>query len=162
MKLDLRQLLTLPVLAGAAGLACLLTSISLAWFGFRAAAPPSDPGLVPAYLTLIPAPTSTSLAAPTATLDPLSIGTATLPSDAIVIGSYVQITGTDGDGLRLRSAPGTNSEQLFLGEDAEVFQVRDGPQEANGYVWWYIVAPYDESRAGWAAANFLAVVPPPQ
>lgn len=156
-----RQLFTLPVLIGALGFACLLSVIALAWFGFAAASPPADPGLVPAYLTLIPASTSTPLATLAPTFDPLA-GTATLPANVIAIGSYVQIAGTGGDGLRLRSAPGLTSEQLFLGEDAEVFQVRDGPQEANGYIWWYIVAPYDESRSGWAAANFLSVVPPPQ
>jgi hypothetical protein len=138
-----------------------LSVFALAWFGFSAASPQSDPGLAPAYLTLIPASTSTPIATLTPTLDPLA-GTPTLPANIIAVGSYVQITGTGGDGLRLRSAPGLTSEQLFLGEDAEVFQVRDGPQEANGYIWWYLVAPYDESRAGWAAANFLAVVPPPQ
>ncbi len=39
--------------------------------------------------------------------------------------------------------------------------MKDGPKEANGYIWWYIVAPYDQNRAGWAAANFLSVVLPP-
>jgi hypothetical protein len=139
-----------------------LTLITLAWFGFSASPQDPDLGFAPADLTMIPASTSTPLTTPTLTPDPLLVGTPTLPADIIVLGSYVQITGTDGDGLRLRSAPGLTSEQLFLGEDAEVFQVRDGPQEANGYIWWYIVAPYDESRSGWAAANFLSVVPPPQ
>ena len=162
MNRNLRQLLNLPVLISASGLACLLTAITLAWFGFSASPPNSDLGFAPADLTMIPALTSTPLTTPTMTPDPLLVGTPTLPANAIVVGGYVQITGTDGDGLRLRSAPGLTSEQLFLGEDAEVFQVRDGPQEANGYTWWYLVAPYDESRSGWAAANFLSVVPPPQ
>lgn len=162
MNLDLRRLLTPIVVSSSLGFACLLTLIALAWFGFTPSPPRADLGFVPAQLTMIPASTSTPLATPTPTLDPLQLGTPTLPADVIVVGSYVQISGTGGDGLRLRSAPGLTSEQLFLGEDAEVFQVRDGPQEANGYIWWYIVAPYDESRAGWAAANFLAVVPPPQ
>ena len=162
MNRNLRQLLNLPVLISASGLACLLTAITLAWFGFSASPPNSDLGFAPADLTMIPASTSTPLTTPTMTPDPLLVGTPTLPANAIVVGGYVQITGTDGDGLRLRSAPGLTSEQLFLGEDAEVFQVRDGPQEANGYIWWYLVAPYDESRSGWAAANFLSVVPPPQ
>ena len=162
MNRNLRQLLNLPVLISASGLACLLTAITLAWFGFSASPPNSDLGFAPADLTMIPASTSTPLTTPTMTPDPLLVGTPTLPANAIVVGGYVQITGTDGDGLRLRSAPGLTSEQLFLGEDVEVFQVRDGPQEANGYIWWYIVAPYDESRSGWAAANFLSVVPPPQ
>jgi hypothetical protein len=162
MNHNLRQIFTLPVILGASGLACLLTMITLAWFGFSASPHNSDLGFAPADLTMIPAATSTPLTTPTMTPDPLLVGTPTLPSNAIAIGGYVQITGTDGDGLRLRSAPGLTGEQLFLGEDAEVFQVRDGPQESNGYTWWYLVAPYDEARAGWAAANFLLVVPPPQ
>ena len=156
-----RQLFTLPVLIGALGFTCLLALAALAWFGFSASPPGADLGFAPADLTMIPAQTSTPLATPTLTPDPL-VGTPTAPAGMIASGVYVQITGTGGDGLRLRSAPGLTSELLFLGEDAEVFQVRDGPQEANGYTWWYLVAPYDESRAGWAAANFLSVVPPPQ
>ncbi len=34
-------------------------------------------------------------------------------------------------------------------------------KQADGYTWWYLVAPYDSTRAGWAAADFLAVVPSP-
>jgi hypothetical protein len=160
MNLDLRRLLTLPVILSASGLACLLTLATLAWFGFSASPPGADLGFAPADLTLIPAPTSTPPTTPTLTPDPL-VGTPTAPAGVIAVGVYVQITGTGGDGLRLRSAPSLTGEQLFLGEDAEVFQVRDGPKEANGYTWWYLVAPYDESRAGWAAAKFLSVVPPP-
>ncbi|GAB4424080.1 MAG: hypothetical protein Kow002_13630 [Anaerolineales bacterium] len=62
---------------------------------------------------------------------------------------------------RLRAAPGLNGEPVSLGYDEEVFQVREGPQQADGYTWWYLVAPYDESRAGWAAAAFLAPIPSP-
>jgi hypothetical protein len=98
---------------------------------------------------------------PTNTPDPLLFGTPTLPPDTIGIGGYVQITGTEGDGLRMRSAAGINAQALFLGYDEEVFVVKDGPQEADGYSWWYLVAPYDATRAGWAASNFLSVVPGP-
>ena len=162
MNLDLRRLLTLPVILSASGLACLLTLATLAWFGFSASPQNPDLGFAPADLTLIPAPTSPPPPAPTLTPAPLQVGTPTAPAGTIAVGVYVQITGTGGDGLRLRSAPGLTGELLFLGEDAEVFLVRDGPQEANGYTWWRLVAPYDESRAGWAASNFLSVVPPPQ
>jgi hypothetical protein len=161
MNRNLRQLLNPSVLLSAAGLACLLTMLALMWIGFSPSPPGADPGFAPAHLTVIPAPTSTPLFTPSPTLDPLHLGTPTIPAGVIAIGGYVQITGTDGDGLRLRSAPGLASELLFLGEEAEVFQVKDGPKEANGYIWWYLVAPYDESRAGWAASNFLTVVPPP-
>jgi len=77
------------------------------------------------------------------------------------MGSFVQIMGTEGVGLNIRSAPGLNSEVQFLGYDAEVFEVRDGPVEADGLTWWYLVTPVDASRAGWAAASYLSVVANP-
>jgi hypothetical protein len=76
----------------------------------------------------------------------------------ISIGSYVQISGTDGAGLRLRSGPGTTNPQRFLGMDAEVFQVKEGPKTADGFTWWYLEAPYDPQRTGWAASEYLKVV----
>jgi hypothetical protein len=63
--------------------------------------------------------------------------------------------------LRIRSDPGLTGEPVFLGFDSEVFIVEDGPREVDGYVWWYLVAPYDDTRAGWAAADFLSYVPSP-
>lgn len=159
--MTLRRLLTPTILIGGCGLACALIAVTFALIGFTPAPQPADSGFAPAELTVIPAPTSTPLLAPTVTPDPLLVGTPTLPAGVIAVGAYVQISGTLGDGLRLRSLPSLTGDPLFLGEDAEVFLVKDGPVEANGYIWWYIVAPYDTSRAGWAAANFLTVVPPP-
>ena len=161
MNRNSRRLFTSSVLLGGLGFACLLTVATLAFIGLSTSSRGTTPGFAPADLTVIPAPTSTVPASPTATLDPLA-GTATLPANAIAVGAYVQISGTDGQGLRLRSAPGLASDLLFLGEDSEVFQVKDGPKDSDGYTWWYIVAPYDNTRAGWAASNFLSVVPPPQ
>ena len=134
--------------------ACLLltTLFAIGWLRPRQA---GDQGFVPADLTVIPPPTATPSPAPTAT----AAGTAA--PQGMAIGAYVQISGTEGAGLRIRSAPGLNSDTVFLGEEAETFKVQDGPQEAEGHTWWYIVAPFDESRAGWAAADYLTVVPPP-
>ena len=151
--------LNLWVIAGALGLAgCLLviTLISIGWTSPRLS---PDVGFAPADLTMIPAPTHTPRIPPTATFDPNI--TPTLPVGQISIGGYVQITGTEGEGLRLRAAPGLAGQDLFLGFDEEVFQIREGPQQVDGYTWWYLVAPYDESRAGWAVADFLAVVQSP-
>jgi hypothetical protein len=78
----------------------------------------------------------------------------------IQVGAYVQISGTEKDGLRLRAGPGTSYNQLFLGMEAEVFKVTDGPESANGFSWWYLVAPYDTSRSGWAASDYLVRVNP--
>jgi hypothetical protein len=79
----------------------------------------------------------------------------------IGVGAYVQITGTEGSALNIRREPGLSSEVIFLAYDAEVFEVREGPMEVDGFTWWYLVTPVDEARSGWAAANYLTVVPNP-
>lgn len=137
-----------------AGCLLLITLVSIGWFARR---PSEQAGFVPADLTIIAPPTSTPTPAPTST----PAGTATIPAGQIGVGGYVQITGTQGAGLRIRSAPGQSSDTVFLGEELETFQVKDGPKQADGYTWWYIVAPYDSQRAGWAAADFLAAVATP-
>jgi hypothetical protein len=147
------------VIAGALAFAGCLTLSTLVAIGWTSPRLSQDVGFVPADLTMIPAQTHTPKTQPTASLDPNV--TPTLPANEVSNGGYVQITGTEGEGLRLRATPGLAGEDLFLGFDEEVFQVRDGPQQVDGYTWWYLAAPYDESRAGWAAADFLAVVPSP-
>lgn len=153
-----RQLFNRWVVLGAfvvAGLLSLLTAISL---GLMTPRQTTTVGFVPADVTVIPAPSSTSSAPATPTIDPFA------PSPTptgLVPGSYVQISGTEGQGLRIRAAPGLDGEFVFLGYDSEVFVVRDGPREVDGYVWWYLVAPYDETRTGWAAADFLSFIPAP-
>lgn len=156
--MDVRQLFNKWVILGAlilAGLLLLITVISIGWTN----SPQSpDVGFAPADLTVIVAPTSTPNVTPTATIDPFA------PSPTptgLAVGSYAQISGTDGQGLRIRAEPGLTGNPVFLGLDSEVFVVQDGPREADGYVWWYIVAPYDDARAGWAAANFLTYIPAP-
>ena len=77
------------------------------------------------------------------------------------VGSIVQIVGTDGFGLNIRAEAGLNGPVQFLGLDAEVFEIRDGPIESDGFTWWYLVTPVDENRTGWAAADFLSLVANP-
>jgi len=156
--MNVRQLFNKWVILGAllfAGFLFLITAISIGW-----KKPPqsADVGFAPADVTVIPASTSTSSALPTPTIDPFA---PTVVPTGIATGNYVQITGTNGEGLRIRSEPGLTGEPVFLGYDSEVFIVQDGPRDADGYVWWYLVAPYDETRAGWAAADFLSYVPAP-
>jgi hypothetical protein len=156
--MNLRQLLNKWVVLGALAIAGLLMLITAIAIGLTAAPQSSEVGFAPADVTVIAAPTSTSGAPPTPTIDPFAAPTS--PA-GIAIGNYVQITGTQGEGLRIRSEPGLNGNPEFLGFDSEVFIVQDGPREVDGYVWWYLVAPYDETRVGWAAADFLSYVPEP-
>ncbi|MBI3151608.1 MAG: SH3 domain-containing protein [Chloroflexi bacterium] len=157
--MDLRPYLNRGVIFGALGFAATLLIITLIVIGWTSPRFSPDVGFAPADLTMIPAPTHTPNVTVVPTNDPLA--TPTFDPTAININGYVQITGTEGEGLRIRSAPGLETETVFRGEEAEVFVVKDGPQSVDGYTWWYLVAPYDETRAGWAAADFLAVIPSP-
>jgi hypothetical protein len=153
-----RQLFNKWVILGAilfAGLLILITAISI---GLTASRQTSTVGFVPADLTMIPAPTSTSSVPPTPTIDPFA---PTPTAAGLAAGNYVQITGTEGQGLKIRASAGLDGEFQFLAYDSEVFIVKDGPKLVDGYTWWYLVAPYDDTRAGWAAADFLTYIPAP-
>jgi hypothetical protein len=158
MALKVRSLLSCWTILGALAVAgCLLVS-TLIIIGWTTPRLSPDVGFAPADVTLIPPPTHTPNVTPTPTLDP---NQTPRPRRHDQHWRIVQISGTGGDGLRIRRSPGLNTETAFRGEEAEVFSVLEGPQDADGHVWWYVVAHYDETRAGWAAADFLAVVPPP-
>jgi hypothetical protein len=157
--MDLRPYLNRWVIVGGLLFAGALLVVTLIMIGWTSPRFSPSVGFVPADLTMIPAPTHTPSVIATATVDPAQA--TTTAADSIAVGGYVQINGTEGDGLRIRSSAGLTGETVFRGEEAEVFVVRDGPQTADGYTWWYLVAPYDDTRAGWAVADFLAVVPAP-
>ncbi len=151
------SLINIWTISGAVLVAGCLLLITLLAIGWMHPTRPSDQGFTPADVTIIPPSTATPSPAPTAT----PLGTPGAGNTQIGIGAYVQITGTEGAGLRIRSAPGLTSDTVFRGEEAETFKITDGPQQADGYTWWRVVAPYDETRTGWAASEFLTVVPAP-
>ena len=147
----------LLLLLGTASLCILGSGVALwAWPGDVQAYRPT------AILTILPyspaAPTPVSPLS-TSTLTPTPIPPFVSDTEGIRVGVFVQIRGTGGDGLRLRVAPGLNAPVRFLAREAEVFQVVDGPQQADGYIWWHLRAPYDKNRAGWAVANYLSPLP---
>ena len=158
--MDIKPYINRSVIFGAIGFACILLVVTLVVIGWTSPRYSPDVGFAPADLTMIPAPTRTPDVTPVPTNDP-NLVTPTLAPNTVGIGAYVQISGTEGEGLRIRSAPGLTGDTVFFGGESEVFVVRDGPQTADGYTWWYLVAPYDETRAGWAAADFLVIVPSP-
>jgi len=164
MRMETLQRFATPgIILAALGIGGALLVGAALWVFWFSPAPGGFSEAPEAALTLIPPPSSTPLPA-TATLVPTSTVTPTfvpLAPGEIGIGSYVQIVGTEGDGLNIRDRAGLSSEVNFLGYDAEVFEVRDGPQEVDGFVWWYLVTPVDEGRTGWAAANYLSVVANP-
>lgn len=148
------------VIVGALMVACFL---SLATLGIltvtRPSTGPDAPATAVIHVQFAPTPTL-----PAPTLPPVTPTSSPPPlpeSGEISVGAYAQIQGTGGDGLRLRDKPGLDGKVLLLGSEAEVFQVADGPVEVDGYTWWYLVGPFDNTRLGWAVSNYLVVVQNP-
>ncbi len=162
----LRYVTGWTILGTIAVLALLLAVWGIALRSLAPATQPS-PSQPTALVNVIAAPTPTIIVA---TAPPEPTATATAPASSgdtlstpstnakIKVGDYVQISGTGGDGLRIRSGAGTSNASLFLGMEAEVFKVTGGPQQADGITWWNLAAPYDATRTGWAASNYLTVV----
>ena len=137
--------------------------LTVLWLGFLWLLQPASlpQATLQPVLTIIPGPTATATQPPNPALTPTNPTSSYVSPEGFTIGGFVQIVGTEGAGLRLRSAAGTSSEPIFLAMDAEVFRIVDGPQEKDGFTWWFLEAPYDEKRAGWAASKYLAVVAGP-
>jgi len=110
-------------------------------------------------VTIIPAPTLTPTAVPpTQVPSPTPTTIFFLPEGVIGVGAFVQVTGTEGAGLRMRAEPGLNTQVNFTALDSELFLVIDGPIEVDGYIWWHLESPYDENRNGWSAGDFLTPI----
>jgi hypothetical protein len=152
-----RSLINGWTVVGSLVIGMLLTLSLFAWLWFYRPAPSAP---APAVMTLLPGPTSTVQFTLTPTVN-IYIPTATPRPGDIAVGQYVQIKGTEGQGLKIRSAPGLNSDMVFLGYDSEVFLVKDGPIQKDEYTWWFLVAPYDTARSGWAASEFLSYISSP-
>ena len=110
-------------------------------------------------LTVVAVPTETE-PVPTTQVADASTPTESptlLPSTnaSIEIGELVTVSNTDGDRLRIRTQPGLSSEIGFFAYENDVFQIENGPVEQDGYIWWFLVNPYDRPKSGWAVENYL-------
>jgi hypothetical protein len=130
----------------------------------RPAASSRNLALGTSAITIIPAPSSTPRPLPpTLTpFPPTALPSPTPGPNQIAIGKYVKPS-TDGAGLRVHIQPGLSADLAFPGTafDSEVFLVTKGPEQADGYTWWFLSASYDTARAGWAAQDFITVIPSP-
>jgi hypothetical protein len=132
-----------------------LAAVIAAWILLFVAPLPALPrDAVPPYYTVYPPPTFTPVP-PTATLTPFYTSTPALPTlvpGTIGVGAMVEVTE---DGLRLRDAPSLNGKILSQASAHELFNVVDGPRQADGYTWWLLQGVYDTARQGWAVENYL-------
>jgi len=139
----------------------LATFLTFLWYA-QDIEPPN--GQTTAVFLVIPAPSITPpqpIPSPTSLSTPTASAPVPPPPGGIAVGALVQVTGTEGSGLRLRSSPSLAGDVLFIAIDSEVYQVMEGPQGVDGYQWWRLQNPYDATVQGWAVANYLVVVQNP-
>lgn len=78
----------------------------------------------------------------------------------IQVGSQVAVDGVGANKLNVRDNPGSiGTSVLFRADEGTLFEVIDGPSQADGFTWWRIQAVNNPSQAGWAASNYL-IIPP--
>ncbi len=145
----------------------LLVGLSLVgglWAALTLGKAPRAVESLPAVVTVIPAPTPTPT--PPVTATPAGATATPIPPppplpSSLAVGVFVQIRGTGGDGLRVRTQPALDAPVVFLAKEGEVFHVVDGPHQADGYTWWQLTANGAPERTGWAVSNYLSVLPTP-
>jgi len=119
--------------------------------------PPATPILI-----LINAPTtSITMTPPTETVEPENTSAPILSPEAsgsLLLGRLVEVFGTEGDGLRMRNNIGLDSKIVFIAVESEVFELRDGPMQKDGYEWWFLVNPYNLDKTGWAVSTYLRAI----
>ena len=156
---NIQNLFNFWVILGAIVLGIGLTVIAFLVFQFFPSSEKANTVEPTAVFEIISAATLT----PT---EPHSVQTATStaivnvlpPEEEIVIGDNVEISGTSGEGLRIRKDPGLGGQVLFIASESERFQITEGPVDLDGYTWWYLVGLEDKERKGWGVANFLTVI----
>lgn len=79
-----------------------------------------------------------------------------LRAQELAVGDQAVVTGTDGEGLRLRQGPGLNAALVGLLAEGTRVRVLDGPRAADGEQWYQIHAG---DWQGWAAARYLRELP---
>ncbi|MEI6289140.1 MAG: SH3 domain-containing protein [Chloroflexota bacterium] len=158
MNIEFERIINRWVITAAILFAVFLSVLTYYWITLSAPAPQNAAGLL-AIVTDIPLPPSEQAPVPTPTFDPYAPPpTPTLGPGEFALDSFVQISGTQGEGLRIRTDPGLNGRQLFLAFDTEVYKVKDGPRQLDGYIWYQLEAVNDQRRIGWAASTFLTPI----
>jgi hypothetical protein len=126
---------------------------------------PSRLQAITPVLTIITAPTATTTQTPSATL--LEAHATASPSaragetGEITLGQLVEVFGTGSDGLRLRVQPGLSARSGSLGVESEVFEVLGGPEQIDGYQWWFLGNPFNAEKTGWAVSIYLRSITSP-
>jgi hypothetical protein len=74
-------------------------------------------------------------------------------------GNIVQVSGTNGLSLRMRSGPGTLYETVQLVTENMRLEITGEARQADGYLWWP-VQTVPASEPGWVVNDYLKIAEP--
>ncbi|MFH1927852.1 MAG: SH3 domain-containing protein [Chloroflexota bacterium] len=125
------------------------------WWGlYSPSESPEEPVLTPTPTRIQrpqPSPTATmAVLFHTPTIAPSPIATVVTEIGA---GINVKVVNTDGAGLNMRVAAGSNHDLVTTVGDGEILKVLAGPMEADGHKWWQVRD--SEDNIGWVAGEWL-------
>lgn len=127
--------------------AIVLTIVGGVWLFARNPRTPTGPRPTAVVQTTTPSPVPTS--APTRTPESVEPGN-------IGVGSRVSVVNTGNAGLSIREEASTAGERVDVAQEGDTLLVVGGPEEAEGYTWWFLRDELNSAREGWAVEDFLA------
>lgn len=79
---------------------------------------------------------------------------------SLALGERVRVVDVGVQQLNVRNRAGVlDTSIVFRAEEGSIFVLADGPQQSDGLTWWRIEDPNNPSRTGWAASNYLQMLP---
>ena len=79
-------------------------------------------------------------------------------AETLTVGSAVQVTGTGGDGLNVRSSAASTGTIVGVEKDEARGVVQEGPVAGGGFIWWRV--QWKSGVMGWSVATYLKVAAP--
>ena len=79
-------------------------------------------------------------------------------ADTLAVGSVVEVTGTGGDGLNVRSSADSSAAVVGVEKDGARGVVQEGPVTGGSFTWWRV--QWNSGVMGWSAATYLKVAAP--
>ncbi len=79
---------------------------------------------------------------------------------SIMLGVTIRVIDVGDNQLNVRERPGVIDVPVaFRAPENTLFTVIEGPSQADGLTWWRLQDVQSSQRVGWAASNYLEVVP---
>lgn len=79
-------------------------------------------------------------------------------AETLTVGSAVQVTGTGGDGLNVRSSAASSGTIVGVEKDEARGVVQEGPVAGGGFIWWRV--QWKSGVMGWSVDTYLKVAAP--